>query len=991
MSEHLELTSRYGMKTEEFSALMAYRVRRIMLVASSYDAFVLEEDGQLTELIFEEYRNLDLNLRFAPRFTLVQDAADAYQRLQEEAFDLVVTTPRLPDTDIRTFASRLRTDFPELPIGVLAAHAWDLPHLEALRTAGVVDWLFLWQGDVKALLAMIKQVEDRRNADHDVNEGGVQVIILVEDEVRFYSAYLPHIYTEVTSQTARLMVDGLNLSHRLLRIRARPKILLARTFDEAWDLFERYQGNVLGVIADVSFPRGEEEDPGAGMELARRIRTHDADVPVLLQSTDQSHAPEARAIPASFLYKGSPALLEEIRRYIVEHFGFGDFVFRLPGGDEVGRAGDMRELIRILHDAPAESLVYHAGRNHFSTWFKARTEFELAALLRPRQVDEFDSVDDLRRFLVDAITSYLREIQHHIITDFDGSRFDRFVAFAKIGSGSLGGKGRGLAFMHKLLARGQVAADGVGISIPQTVVLAADVFEVFLEENGLGNLLREADRLSDLEILDAFRKGRFGHERRAELASLLTVERGPLAVRSSSILEDSLYQPFAGVYVTVMLPNNHPSLDIRLAQLLEAIKVVYASTYQRAARDYLKSTPHRVEEERMAVLIQRLVGSRRGPHFYPTFSGVASSYNFYPFRDMKPEDGVALVALGLGKSVVEGFEALRFCPRYPQVLPQLSAVEDVLRNAQRRYYALDMSKDDVIPGPEPDSNLLHLPTSDAISNGAARLIASTYLPENDSISSGVVTGGTPLITFAPLLKGHHIPLPEILVRLLTLTERAMGVPVEIEFAVELESGLGAEQTLNVLQLRPMVVEPMSQEIEVGPEELERAVIHSEHALGHGRGGEISDLIVVDSARFERSRTVEATGAIEKMNARLVAEGRACILVGPGRWGSRDPWLGIPVAWGQIASARAIVETDFADLEVEPSQGSHFFHNLTCFGVAYLTVHEGRNDGRIDWEWLARQPAAAEAMDGVVRHIRLDKPLLLLVDGRTGQGVVHRSR
>jgi hypothetical protein len=651
----------------------------------------------------------------------------------------------------------------------------------------------------------------------------------------------------------------------------------------------------------------------------------------------------------------------------------------------------MRELIRILHDAPAESLVYHAGRNHFSTWFKARTEFELAALLRPRQVDEFDSVDDLRRFLVDAITSYLREIQHHIITDFDGSRFDRFVAFAKIGSGSLGGKGRGLAFMHKLLARGQVAADGVGISIPQTVVLAADVFEVFLEENGLGNLLREADRLSDLEILDAFRKGRFGHERRAELASLLTVERGPLAVRSSSILEDSLYQPFAGVYVTVMLPNNHPSLDIRLAQLLEAIKVVYASTYQRAARDYLKSTPHRVEEERMAVLIQRLVGSRRGPHFYPTFSGVASSYNFYPFRDMKPEDGVALVALGLGKSVVEGFEALRFCPRYPQVLPQLSAVEDVLRNAQRRYYALDMSKDDVIPGPEPDSNLLHLPTSDAISNGAARLIASTYLPENDSISSGVVTGGTPLITFAPLLKGHHIPLPEILVRLLTLTERAMGVPVEIEFAVELESGLGAEQTLNVLQLRPMVVEPMSQEIEVGPEELERAVIHSEHALGHGRGGEISDLIVVDSARFERSRTVEATGAIEKMNARLVAEGRACILVGPGRWGSRDPWLGIPVAWGQIASARAIVETDFADLEVEPSQGSHFFHNLTCFGVAYLTVHEGRNDGRIDWEWLARQPAAAEAMDGVVRHIRLDKPLLLLVDGRTGQGVVHRSR
>jgi CheY-like chemotaxis protein len=990
MSEHLELTSRYGMKTEEFSALMAYRVRRIMLVASSYDAFVLEEDGQLTELIFEEYRNLDLNLRFAPRFTLAHAAADAYQRLKEETFDLVVTTPRLPDTDIRTFANRLRADFPELPIGVLAAHAWDLPQLEGLRTAGVVDWLFLWQGDVKALLAMIKQVEDRRNAAHDVLEGGVQVIILVEDEVRFYSAYLPHIYTEVTTQTTRLMADGLNLSHRLLRIRARPKILLARTFEEAWELYERFAGNVLGVIADVSFPCEGEEDPMAGMELARRIRGHDADVPVLLQSTEQAHAKEARAIPASFLYKGSPALLEEIRRYIVDNFGFGDFVFRVPGGGEIGRAGDMRELISFLRDAPAESLVFHAGRNHFSTWFKARTEFELAALLRPRQVEEFDSVDDLRRFLVEAITGYLREIQHHIITDFDGNRFDRFVAFAKIGSGSLGGKGRGLAFMHKLLARGQVNVAGAGIAIPQTVVVAADVFEGFLDENGLGNLLRETERLTDLEILDAFRKGRFRHERRAELASLLAVETGPLAVRSSSILEDSLYQPFAGVYATVMLPNNHPSLDIRLAQLLEAIKVVYASTYQKAARDYLRSTPHRVEEERMAVLIQRLVGSRRGPHFYPTFSGVASSYNFYPFRDMKPEDGVALVALGLGKSVVEGFEALRFCPTYPQVLPQLSAVEDILRNAQRRFYALDMLEDDVIPGPEPDSNLRHLPTGDAIKNGAASLIASTYLPENDSITSGVVRGGTPLITFASLLKGRHMPLPEIIGRLLTLTEGAMGVPVEIEFAVELEPGLGAEQTFNVLQLRPMVVEQMSQEIDVDQELVERAVIHSEHALGHGRGGEISDLIVVNSGRFERSRTMEAAGIIEKMNARLLEEGRQCILVGPGRWGSRDPWLGIPVAWGQIASVRAIVETDFADLEVEPSQGSHFFHNLTCFGVAYLTVHEGRNDGRIDWAWLDSRPVVAEAMDGVVRHIRLERPLILLVDGRTGQGVVHRS-
>ncbi len=987
MAQHLELRSRYGMRTEEFSSLMASRVREILLVASRYDAFVLEEDGQLTELIFEEYRNLDLNLRYAPRFSRAHDAAEAFEMLSRRSFDLVVATPRLPDTDLRSFARKVKRGSPDLPIGVLAAHAWDLPNLEKLRNTGEVDWLFLWQGDVKALLAMIKQVEDRKNADHDVLEGGVQAIILVEDEVRFYSAYLPHIYTEVTTQTSRLMAEGLNLSHRLLRIRARPKILLAQTFEEAWELFERYSGNLLGIISDVSFPREGTVDPLAGIELARRIRRRDADVPILLQSTEQDHAAEAERVGAAFLHKRSPTLLEDLRRYILDNFGFGDFVFKLPDGTEVARARDMRELLRVLPSVPDESLVYHAGRNHFSAWLKARTEFELATLLRPRQVGEFESVRALREFLASTLSSYLREIQRHVIADFDAERFDDLVAFAKIGSGSLGGKGRGLAFVLKLLAREHALVPGVNVEVPQTVVLASDVFEEFLEENGLGGMVRDAGGLTDPEVLDVFRGGRFNHERRAELAAFLETVTAPIAVRSSSILEDSLYQPFAGVYTTVMLPNNHPSLDIRLAQLLEAIKVVYASTFQSDARRYLENTPHRAEEERMAVLLQTLVGSAHGAWFYPTFSGVASSYNFYPFREMRPEDGVALVALGLGKSVVEGFEALRFCPRHPRVLPQFSAVKDILRNAQRRFYALDLGNDDVIPGMHPDINLLHLDVTEAMGDRAVNLIASTYDPANDTITSGLEPGGTPLITFAPLLKGLFFPLPEVLDRLLGLVSEGMGTPVEIEFAVEMGGEDPEGPTLHVLQVRPMVVEHFAHQVEVTPELVDSAVVYSEQVLGHGVREEIRHIVLVDSRVFDRSRTPEAALAVARFNERLRERDHPYLLIGPGRWGSRDQWLGIPVAWSQISAGRVIVETDFNDLEVEPSQGSHFFHNLSCFGIPYFTVHEGRGAGLVDWDWFLGLPVEEEAMEGVIRLLRVERPLRVLVDGRTGRGVI----
>lgn len=983
----LGLSSRYGMGTEEFSSLMKRRVLEVLVVASRYDTFVLEEDGQLTELLFEEYRNLDLNLRYVPRFTRASRTEEAFSLLERREFDMVVTSPRLGDSSLTEFVDELGERFPEIPVALLAAHQWDLEEAADLRSSGALDLVFLWQGDVKSLFALIKQAEDRWNAEYDILSGGVQTIILVEDEVPFYSSLLPQIYAEVTSQTNRLMAEGLNLSHRLLRIRARPKILLAQSEEEAWELYQRFGENVLGLISDVGFPSGGRLDPEAGIRLASRVRETDPHLPILLQSVEERFAGSAADLNALFLNKRSPDLLEGIRSFIRDEFGFGDFIFRLEDGREIARVGDLREMLRVLPEIPVESLMFHAGLNHFSAWLKARTEFELASLFRSKKATEFADGEELRSFLLSSLTQYLRQIRSHVTTDFDAERFDEFSAFAKIGSGSLGGKGRGLAFMHKVLAYDEIRMPGVEIAIPQTVALASDVFEEYLEENGLRSIVQEAEGLTDGEILDRFRAGRFGHEIRSSLGRFLEIVREPLAVRSSSLLEDSLYQPFAGVYATIMLPNNHASLDVRLAQLLEAVKVVYASTFFEGARNYLESTPYRVEEERMAVLIQRLVGKRFGTRFYPTFSGTAASYNFYPFGGAQAEDGVAQVALGLGKAVAEGFEALRFSPKHPHVQPQMSAVKDVLRNAQRRFYALDMSRDDNIPGLKIDANLLRLETIAAISDGAVNPILSTYRRQDDAISSGYDSGGAPLVTFAPILKGRPFDLPKLLDRLMSLCEEGIGSPAEMEFAVQLIPGLWSEQVFHVLQVRPLVIEAIDEDVRLAEKDLEQALVHSQLALGHGRRETLRDCVLVDPENMDRAMTTAVAEAIELFNRKLKDEGRRYLLIGPGRWGSRDPWLGIPVNWGQISGARAIVETDFSDLQVEPSFGSHFFHNLTCFGVAFFAVHEVEGKSSIRWDWFRRQEAIEEALDGAVRLIRFRQPLQVLVDGENGRGVI----
>lgn len=975
---------RFGMRMEQFTDLMPYRVFEILLVATAYDAFILEEDGQLAELMIQEIRGLGINLRGSPRFVTAGSAREALDLLGGKPFDLVVTTPRLPDMDVGAFAREAKALVPDLPVGILAVHAWEVPMLEELRAARKVDWVFLWLGDVKSLLAMIQQQEDHRNAPHDVLERGVRAVLVVEDDVRFYSFLLPHVYAEVTHQTERLMAEGLNLTHRILRMRARPKILLAQDFEEAWRIFERYGENLLGVISDVRFPLDGVPDPEAGLKFARLVRTRDPDLPILLQSADALDRKVGEELGARLLRKESGTLLADLRQFMLENFGFGDFVFRLPDRAEVGRAADLRQLLAQLERVPDAALEYHARHDHFSQWYAARTEFTLAAAVKPVAVSHFPSIAGLRKHLRETLLTYIREAQRTIISDFNPETFDEFVTFAKVGSGTLGGKGRGLAFMQRLMAQEDLGAEGVEVAIPRTLAIASDVFDAFLERNRLQEMPHACAEMTDEGILDAFRRGRFDREVRGRLARFLDVARTPLAVRSSSILEDSLYQPFAGVYATIMLPNNHPSLDVRLAQLHEALKAVYASTYMKGARDYLETTPHRIEEERMAVVVQTLVGSRRGDRFYPTFSGVTHSYNFYPFRGMSPRDGTALVALGLGKSVVEGFEALRFCPAQPTVLPQFSAVRDILRNAQRRFWGLDMAARDVIPGLVFDANLVEGEVTDALAREGMGAIASTYVPSYDRIVDGLGTAGSPLVTFSRLLRGQGFPLPGILARLLHATERSIGVPVEIEFAVDLAPS--GPQTFHVLQVRPMHVEHVAPEAGLDEDLRARAVVFSRSTLGHGRRKGIRDVIAIPWD-LERGRTREAASAIEAINRRLRREGRTCLIIGPGRWGSADAWLGIPVTWPQISTARAIVETDFQDLEVEPSQGSHFFHNLTAFGVAYFTIHRHGDLGTVDWDWLARQRVVEEALEGRLRHYRLEEPLEVRVDGERGLGAV----
>ncbi len=962
-----------------FQDLMRNRIQDVLLVSTLYEYYILSQDGRLNEQFLGEF--LELNLRHTPNITRAFSGKEAVELARErQRYSLIITSAELADMNVLGLIDELRREGIDTPVVMLAYDRRELSRFIENNDVSPIERIFLWQGDVRILLVIVKYMEDKMNVNHDTGVVGVPLIILVEDSIRYYSSFLPVIYTELVKHSQNLMPEGLNLTDKLMRIRARPKILLSDHYEEAWNYFTKYADEVLGIISDIQFPRANENCPDAGVELAREVHKVRPDVPIMLQSSRPENQELSRSVGASFLLKGSPLLLHRVRRFMVESLRIGDFVFRLPDGTEIGRASDLKTLEHMLETVPAESLAYHGERNDFSTWLKARTELDLAAKLRPRKVSDFGSLEELREAVTQAIAEYRQERNRGEVVDFDRATFDSSASFYRIGGGSLGGKARGLAFINRLLSQYNIDRHfpGVSISVPISVVVGTEIFDRFIEDNELGDFAIECDRNEEIAL--RFQKASLPPEVREDLAVFLDKATYPLAVRSSSLLEDSQYQPFAGVYQTFMLPNNHPDKGVRLEQLLAAVKRVYASTFSDHAKTFLDATQYRLEEEKMAVIIQKVVGSAHGDRFYPDFAGVARSHNFYPSAPAKGKDGIVAVALGLGRTVVDGGRAVRFCPKYPQHLLQLSTVESIRNSSQTEFYAIALDRND---SRDCCVELGKWGLEAAERDGTLLPIASTYSPENDAVYDGTSRRGIRLVTFAHVLKHGYFPLATILQVLMKITEQGTRSPVELEFAVDLDKGRVGHHDFGFLQLRPLALTRELDEVDLGEIEDRRLACRSGNVLGHGQLSDIKDVVVVDYEQFERRESRHTAEAVGRLNAKLRAEGRPYLLIGVGRWGSSEPFLGIPVTWDQIAGARVIVEAGFRDLRVTPSQGTHFFQNLVSHNVGYFTVNP--EDGFVDWEWLARQNA--EESEGSVHHLRFEAPLIVKMNGRRHEGVV----
>jgi CheY-like chemotaxis protein len=989
-------------KFRRYHTLMPHRMQEVLLVSSMYQAFILQQDGDIEDQVFFEYKALSLSS--APTFTHVTTGAEALAALRERRFDLVLVANQLPDMDVRTFGQQVKSLRYHQPLVILAFHPPSAQRLMPLVGDDGYDAVFVWNGNARIMLAIIKYLEDRDNVDPDIAEADVGVILLIEESPDHTSAFLSALYPALMRQSRSLFSEGLNRVQKLLRMRTRPKVLHAVSWEQAQQIYDRYADNLFAVISEVGFREGGVHDPEAGIRFARQIRADRGDLPVLLQSGDDAQLQRARQVATVTVDRRSPRLLAEIRRFLIDHLGFGDFVFILPDGTEVDRAKDIKEFARKLSVVPDESLRFHATRNHLSVWLMARSEFTLARKLKRLTLDDFQSMDAVREFLIAELDALQRRSRQGVIRDADPDALDPDSRFQRLGSGSLGGKARGIAFLDQLFSGDEEDAQvsGLPLRIPRSVALTTDAFDEFVEDNHLDRLL--AENAPDPEVCARFREGRLPAWVQDSLGAVVDRLRYPLAVRSSSLLEDSLMYPFAGIYTTVMLPNSAEDDAVRLQELELAVKHVFASTYCENARAYLANTSRSIEEEKMGVLIQQLVGQRFDSRFYPHFAGVARSHNFYPVAPQRPEDGVAQLVLGLGGIVVEGGKALRFSPRHPRQLPGSGQPRQMLKASQSYFYALDLTLRLDPDHPDLDANPRRYPLEVAVEDGTIKPVGSVYDAANDRVVEDPSLDGPWLITFNNLLAHEAIPLAEALSELLELTETALGTHVEVELACDMgdwgrrlprHRGHQARRspTLYLLQVRPALVHSLTEGLDLGEIPHERLICRSESALGHGRFADLRDVVYVRRDTFDPAQSPRIAQEIGELNARLQEAGRGYVLLGPGRWGSSDPWLGIPVQWAQIAGARIIVEASPEGFNVDPSQGAHFFHNITALGIGYLTVPPGatrgtpRPDGFVDWGWLDEQPARTET--GFLRHVRLEQPLQAVLDGRDSRGVLAR--
>lgn len=971
-------------KDTPFHLLMQKRITDILLICSAYDKFMLEQDGRIDEQLFQEY--VSLNLRYPPRFTHVSTKEEAFSILEERKFDLIIIMFHIGGLPAVDLSRMIKERYPKLPIVILVQFSREIIERLEHENLGYIDYVFCWLGNANILLAVVKLIEDRLNADFDIKIVGVQAIILVEDSIRYYSSYLPTIYHALFEQAGRLMEEGLNEHQQTLRMRGRPKILLASNYEEAMGLYNSYKDNLLGIISDISYFRGGERDVTAGLRLCEEVRKTNLRLPILLQSSFSDHEKAAKECSATFLHKFSKNLLPELKQYIQTAYGFGDFHFRNPLTFEViDIARDLKEFQEKIPIIPDASLRFHLDNRDFSKWLKARALHEPARVIRSGIPDEISNLSSVREFILSTITSYRIFAGRGTIALFDRESYDLYTSFGRIGKGSLGGKGRGLAFIDLLLKDSGLSHKykDVIISIPRTIVLATDIFEEFMTVNNLYPLVHSD--IPDDEILQHFLKARFPKRVREDLTKVLSFIEKPLAIRSSSLLEDSHFQPFAGIYSTYMIPNRSGDAWTRTEELCRAVKGVYASTFYKGSRAYMAATHNIIDEEKMAVIIQELVGNTHNDICFPTISGVARSVNYYPLEEEKTEDGIVSLALGLGKTVVEGGVCLRFSPSQPKKLLQLNSPAEALKTTQKKFYALSLKDEEFVPQVNEDNNLAYLKIEEAVNDSSFPLLVSTYDYDNDMLRDGPADRGKTILSFSGILKHDAFPLADIIKDLLLLATNSMDQPVEIEFAVNLDIPAGKPKVFSFLQVRPVVESFEAKRIDLDKVDWSDILIYSEKALGNGFYEDLSNIIYVKPSVFNPAHTKIMEASLEELNERLVSEKRHYILIVPGRLGSADPWLGIPVQWRQVSGARVIVESGLPNYRIEPSQGTHFFQNITSLRVGYFTINPFQKDGYYDTEYLDQYPAAYE--DSFIRHVELSKSCLTYLDGRKRVGLI----
>ena len=964
--------------------LFKFRVTEIMLISTEYDAYVLEEDGQLAEKIYHQFS--DLSLPYIPRIHWVASSEEAFETLKKIPIHLVISMSRANDMSSFDFERAIHEVYPEIPIVMLSYERLTPDVIGRIRENACINRVFHWSGDNKVLLAIIKYVEDQQNFAAD-SKLGVQAILLVEDSPVYYSQILPIIYTEILSQTRYLVLHAMNVKHGLLRVRLRPKILLAETYEEAMKIIESYRYNLLGIISDVRFPKGGFLNKVAGFELAQQVKGMINDLPFLLQSEDEENEKMALVRKIDFLSKTSPSLLHNLRSYILESYGFGPFVFKYPDGRVIEEANDITALEKIVRDLPEESLQYHAANNDFSRWFRARAEFEVAEKLRFLDAAKIDSASDMRNYILGVLTAYFKKYQTGSILSFEGlAKKDMENAFIKLGKGSLGGKARGVAFMNAMISKAHMADkyEDMKVKVPRSFVVGSEVFEKFIEQNDLYSFISHGP--SEAEIAKKFVESELPEEIQDNLRVLTLYIKCPLAVRSSSILEDSRILPFAGIYKTYVVPNSNDNNEVCFKQLSDAVKLVYASVFYEAPVRYAQNADIRIEEEKMAVLIQELVGEYYGEHFYPAISGVAQSYNFYPYYPIKPEDGTVSLALGFGKTIVEGERTFRFSPVYPKLNPLVSSPQEQMSKAQNLFYSVNLKKTaNLTLQADEDYVYEKMPVSQAYKDGALEYIGSTYSAENDCIYDNVNHTGLKLITFAPILKYDRLPLTKIIQDLMLMGKKAFGSDVEIEFAINIPKDKNKPAEFNFLQIRPIVIGKEAHQVNL--EETTDTWCCSKQTIGNGYYDDIKDIIYVDPENFDLKESMQIAREIGTLNKILAQEGRRCILIGFGRIGTADRWLGIPLTWEQMSQSLIIVEVERRELRPEPSLGSHFFHNLTATGMGYFHVPFSGDHGTIDWQWLISQPVLQQTK--YVKLIRREEAFKVKIDGRNFQGVIYK--